>query len=59
MEKLLLRPEECAVLLGIGRTRVYELIRVDALRSVKVGKSRRVTPEALHDYVKSLEQDAA
>jgi excisionase family DNA binding protein len=34
---LLVRPEDAARALGIGRTKVYELIRSGALRSVRVG----------------------
>jgi excisionase family DNA binding protein len=52
--KLLLTVEEAAGLLSIGRTRVFALIRTGQLASVRVGSSRRVTPEALEQYVKAL-----
>ncbi|MGH9116437.1 MAG: helix-turn-helix domain-containing protein [Acidimicrobiales bacterium] len=54
MAPLLLRPEEAAVLLGIGRTRVFDLIRSGELRSVKIGNSRRVSPTALAEFVEGL-----
>ncbi len=39
MEKLLLSPEEAAEMLGVGRSRVYDLIRTRQLQSVLIGKS--------------------
>jgi excisionase family DNA binding protein len=59
MEKLLLSPEEAAEVLGVGRSRVYDLMRTRQLPSVRIGKSRRVTVAAVHAYVERLaEQDA-
>jgi excisionase family DNA binding protein len=58
MEKLLLSPEEAAEALGVGRSRVYDLIRTRQLLSVRIGKSRRVPVAAVHAYVERLtEQD--
>ena len=42
MEKLLLSPAEAAAHLSIGRSKVYELMRLGQLRSVKIGASRRI-----------------
>jgi excisionase family DNA binding protein len=56
---LLVRPEEAAQVLGIGRTKVYELIRSGALRSVRVGGLRRVPVAALDEFVSLLETDSA
>jgi excisionase family DNA binding protein len=59
MEKLLLSPEEAAEVLGVGRSRVYDLMRTRQLHSVRIGKSRRVPVAAVHAYVERLtEQDA-
>jgi excisionase family DNA binding protein len=59
MEKLLLSPEEAAQALGVGRSRVYDLMRTRQLLSVRIGKSRRVPVAAVHAYVERLtEQDA-
>ena len=52
---ILFSPAEVGRLLGIGKCRVYDLIRHDELRSVKVGASRRISAKALHDYVTRLE----
>jgi excisionase family DNA binding protein len=50
MEKLLLSPEEAAEALGVGRSRVYDLMRTRQLHSVRIGKSRRVPVAAVHAY---------
>lgn len=59
MDKLLLTAEEVADLLGIGRSKVYELIATRRLGSVKIGACRRVTAEQLHAYVRSLTEAAS
>lgn len=41
MEKLLLTAEETAEVLGIGRSKVYELLRAGTIQSVRTGASRR------------------
>ena len=56
---LLVCPEDAARVLGVGRTKVYELIRSGALRSVRVGGLRRVPVAALDEFVARLETDAA
>ncbi len=52
--KLLLSAEEAARALGIGRTRMYELLRAGNVPSVKLGRSRRIRPEALDEFVERL-----
>lgn len=52
--KLLLRPEEAANLLSIGRSKVYELIGTGELVSVRIGASRRIPAEALSEFVRQL-----
>jgi len=59
MEKLLLSPIEAADQLGIGRSKIYELMRLGDLRSVKIGGSRRITRAALAEFVASLEAMAS
>jgi len=54
MEKLLLSPEEAAEVLGVGRSRVYDLMRKRELLSVRIGKSRRVPVAAVQSYVERL-----
>lgn len=52
--KLLLTPEEAADRLSLGRTKLYELMSSGALRSVRIGKSRRIPTTALADLVDRL-----
>jgi excisionase family DNA binding protein len=41
--------------LCLGRTRIYELIRSNALVAVKLGQGTRITDESLQDFKKSLQ----
>ncbi len=52
--KLLLTPEEAAQVLGIGRTKVYELLLTNALESVKIGTCRRIPASCLSEFVERL-----
>jgi excisionase family DNA binding protein len=54
MDKLLLRPTEAAIQLSIGRSKVYELMRLGLLPSVKIGGARRIPRSALTDFVSGL-----
>jgi len=57
MEKLLLRPSEAAAHLSIGRSKVYELMRLGQLRSVKIGGSRRIPQAALADFIATITEE--
>jgi excisionase family DNA binding protein len=54
LTRLLLTPEEAAQVLGIGRTKVYELMLSNALESVKIGASRRIPADSLTTFVAGL-----
>ena len=54
VRRVLYRPEEAAHAAGLSRTTIYRLISTGELPSVKIGTARRITPEALRAYVKSL-----
>lgn len=54
VDKLLLKPEEAAELLSIGRSKVYELIGTGELASVRIGTSRRIPADALAEFVEEL-----
>jgi excisionase family DNA binding protein len=54
MNKLLLKPEEAAHLIAVGRSKMYELLASGAIKSVKIGTLRRVPASALEDYVAAL-----
>ena len=59
MDKLLYRPKEAAQLLGIGRDKLYDLMRSGRLDSVKDGGARFITANALHAYVAMLQAEAS
>ncbi len=54
VEKLLLKPEEAAEILSIGRSKVYELMGTGELASVRIGACRRIPAEALSEFVAGL-----
>jgi excisionase family DNA binding protein len=51
--------EQVAKMLNISRDKVYYLLRTRQLRSIKIGKSRRIIDRHLADFIASLEDDAA
>lgn len=46
------RVNDAAHMIGVGRTKLYELIAAGEIETVKLGKSTRVTTASLHDLVK-------
>jgi excisionase family DNA binding protein len=54
MDKLLLTPLEAAQALGIGRSKLYELLQSGQLTSVRIGSCRRVPLDAVHDLLAEL-----
>ncbi|SCL15176.1 helix-turn-helix domain-containing protein [Micromonospora inyonensis] len=52
--RLVLTIEEAAHRLGIGRTTMYALIKNGDIRTVTIGRLRRVPVRCLDDYVSSL-----
>lgn len=59
MDKLLLTPVEVARALGIGRSKVYELLQSGELPAVHIGACRRVPAEALHSFLLELRRPAS
>jgi excisionase family DNA binding protein len=55
-DQLLLTVREAAWRLGVGRTTVYALVTSGQLRSVQIGRARRIPVDALSDFVRSLGQ---
>jgi len=51
MEQLLLRAEEAAKILGIGRAKTYEMIASGELPSVRVGRAVRVPASRLGQWI--------
>ncbi len=51
MEKLLLRPAEAGEVLGLGRSKIYELLANGSIPSIRIGKSVRVPVEQLREWL--------
>ncbi len=54
--RMLLKPTEAAAVLGIGRSKLYELLQAGVLDSVRIGACRRIPIEALSDLVARLRE---
>jgi excisionase family DNA binding protein len=57
-ERMLLRPREAADALGIGRSKLYELLQKGTLDSVRIGACRRIPLDALDDLVARLREQS-
>jgi excisionase family DNA binding protein len=55
----LLTMQEAAEWLRVSKWSVYSLIHANQLRTVKIGRRRLVSPEALNECVKQLAKGAA
>jgi excisionase family DNA binding protein len=47
--------EQVAKMLHVGRDKVYYLLRTGQLRSLKIGKLRRITEQQLAEFIASLD----
>lgn len=59
MDRLLLRVAEAAELMGISRSKAYEMISAGILPSVRVGGSLRIPVDELRAWIKNQCQPAA
>lgn len=50
-QPILYRPEDAARVLGIGRSKLFELLATGQIPSVQIGRARRVSRRALEQYV--------
>lgn len=55
--RLLFSVEEAGVILGLGRTKVFELVGSGALGSVRVGRRRLVSLKELEAFIERLRRD--
>lgn len=51
---LLHKPDDAARILGIGRTKLFELVAGGEIESVQIGTARRIPHRSLEDYVERL-----
>lgn len=54
-DQLLYRPEDAGSVLGIGRSKIFELMATGQLASVQIGRARRIPRTALEAYVEHLQ----
>ncbi|MFF2700682.1 DNA-binding protein [Streptomyces sp. CS090A] len=58
-QRRLLRVEVAAEILGVKRSTAYEEIRLGRLRTVQIGRCRRIPTEYIDDYVELLKREAS
>ena len=51
MERLLLRAEEVQKALGLGRSKVYEMMACGELPTIRIGRSVRVPADGLREWL--------
>ena len=56
---ILVSVADAARMLNIGRTAAWELVRKQKIKSVKIGRTRRVPVSAVQEYVQRLLDKAA
>jgi excisionase family DNA binding protein len=52
--RVMLTPEQAAEALGIGRTTVFALIKTGELRSLLIGRLRRIPADEIDAYITRL-----
>jgi excisionase family DNA binding protein len=57
MDKLVLRPAEVADVIGLSRSRVYQLIASGEIPSFCIGGMRRVAVEQLREWVAQKQRE--
>ncbi len=55
-DRMLLRPDEAALRLGISRGTIYQLIADGRIESLTIGKSRRIEVRALERFIEAQRQ---
>jgi excisionase family DNA binding protein len=56
LEPLLYRISQVAALLGLGESKIYQLVKDGELKAVRIGGSRiRIPHKSIEDYITSLE----
>ena len=56
--RLLYRVERAAELCDMGRSKFWDLVMSGQIRSVKIGRSRRIPADALDAFIKHLDAEA-
>ncbi len=56
--RLLLDVTEVAQILGLGRSHVYSYVMRGELRSLKLGRRRKITVESVREFIQRLQAEA-
>lgn len=51
-EPICLRVNEAARMIGVGRTKLYELIAAGEVETIKLGTATRIMTSSLHDLIR-------
>jgi excisionase family DNA binding protein len=51
VERKLLTPDEVAQALGVGRTKIYDLMRTGVLQRVKIGRCTRIPATSVDAFI--------
>lgn len=57
MSKTLLRIPECMETLGLGRSKVYELVTSGELRAIRIGRAVRIPASEVERFVAKLQAE--
>lgn len=52
LNPICVRVNDAANMIGVGRTKLYEMIAKGEVEAVKLGKATRITTASLHDLVR-------
>lgn len=52
VEPICVKINDAARMIGIGRTKLYELISMGEVETVKIGKATRITTASLYEFVR-------
>ncbi|QUL37184.1 helix-turn-helix domain-containing protein [Erythrobacter sp. JK5] len=55
VEPICVRINDAARMIGVGRTKLYELISSGELETVKIGKATRITTASLHGLIRRMQ----
>lgn len=56
--KLLYTVPETAEMLGLGKSKVWELVMAGEIDSILIGRARRVNRAAIDSFIEELEREA-
>ncbi len=51
-EPICMRINDAARMIGVGRTKLYELISQGEVEAIKIGKATRITTASLHELIR-------